>query len=232
MALRISVLVPVLNEAPILPRALGVLGSAGFDEVIVADGGSTDGTPERARDLATRVVQSSGGISEQLNLAAAHAVGDVFVFHYADVLLPPGSRAAIERAVTILGAVGGAFRLAFDSPRRRYRVVAWGANLRNRLGVGPFGDQSIFATAEAFRRLGGLDAGARFGDLDLVRKLRRAGRFVILPERVLASPRRYERLGLARTLLRHWRLTLACALDNRRAGAGGSDDHPSVTRVR
>ena len=58
------------------------------------------------------------------------------------------------------------------------------------------------------------------------------GRFVILPERVLASPRRYERLGLARTLLRHWRLTLACALDNRRAGAGGSDDHPSVTRVR
>ena len=207
MALRISALVPTLNEETTIEATLRGLREAGVDQILVADGGSQDGTVRLASSIADRLIAAEGGLFAQLNAAADAADGDVFLFHYADVELPGGGREAIQGVLDDGGVVGGAFRLAFASQRRRYKLIAGGANLRNRLGIGPFGDQSIFVRADIFRRVGGFPAAAPHGDLHLVRRLKREGRFVILHESVRASVRRWERNGVVPTLLSHGWLT-------------------------
>ncbi len=220
MALRISALVPTLNEETTVEATLRGLREAGVDQILVADGGSQDGTVRLARPIADRVITAEGGLFAQLNSAADAADGDVFLFHYADVELPGGGREAIQGVLEDGEVVGGAFRLAFASERRRYRLIAGGANLRNRLGIGPFGDQSIFVKADVFRRLGGFRPEVLLGDLHLVRRVKREGRFVILRESVRASVRRWERNGVVPTLLFHaWLTFLYVALGGKSPGA-------------
>ena len=113
----------------------------------------------------------------------------------------------MERVLESLSVVGGAFTLGFHSERKCYKVIASGTKWRNRLGLGPFGDQSIFVRADVFRRVGGFREEAPLGDLDLVQRLRREGRFLILEETVKASVRRWEKKGVLPTLLAHWWLT-------------------------
>ena len=202
--LRISAIVPTLNEAEGIPRALASLRAAGIDEIIVVDGGSDDGTRESARPHADRVVESGGGLFSQLNRGVEYAGGDVLLFHYADVLFPEIGREAIEAALRDPLVCGGAFRLAFASVERRYRVTARGAHLRNRCGIGPFGDQSIFVRASAFAQVGGFQEALAFADHTLVRRLHRAGRFQLLETEVRASVRRWEQLGYIQTFGRHF----------------------------
>jgi rSAM/selenodomain-associated transferase 2 len=204
----ITAIVPALNEEERIAASLASLRAAGVDELLVVDGGSRDATVAIARGAADRVLAAGGGLFAQLNAGAREARGEVLLFHYADVELPAAARCIIAEALGDPAVVGGAFRLGFDSPRFPYRLIAAAANLRNRLGLGPFGDQSIFARAAAFQRLGGFAADLPLADLDLVRRLRRVGRFVIAPDPVRASVRRWERNGVGRTALRHAWLTL------------------------
>jgi glycosyltransferase involved in cell wall biosynthesis len=217
----LSAVVPALDEEAAIADSLRSLREGGADEVIAVDGGSRDGTVEAARPLADRVLAAEGGIFAQLNAGALEARGDVLLFHYADVIFPRGGRGAILHALEDPGVAGGSFTLALRSERARYRLVAALAGVRNRLRIGPFGDQSIFTRAETFRRLGGFRAEAFLADLDLVRRLRREGRFRILEGRVLASVRRWERNGFVRTALTHgWLTFLGASGLGRRAGAG------------
>ncbi|MBI4604639.1 MAG: glycosyltransferase family 2 protein [Planctomycetes bacterium] len=232
MALRISAIVPTLNEEEGIAGTLASLRQAGLDEVVVVDGGSRDATAALARAQADRVLEALGGLFAQLNRGAAEARGDVLVFHYADVDFPAAGRAAIEGAFESGGLAGGAFALGFRSPLLRYAVIARGAGLRNRLGVGPFGDQSIFARAEVFRRIGGYRPGAFLEDLDLVRRLKREGAFRILGERVRASVRRWERNGVVPTLLEHWKLTLLYLAGRGRAASEAARAARDLRTVR
>jgi rSAM/selenodomain-associated transferase 2 len=202
--LRISVIVPTLNEADGVGRCLASLRAAAVDEIIVVDGGSHDGTLERARAQADRVFEGESDLFAQLNRGAREATGEVLLFHYADVLFPAGGRSAIEGALQTPDRCGGAFRLVFASPERRYRVTACLANLRNRCGIGPFGDQSIFVRAAVFAEVGGFQEALAFADHALVRRLHRAGRFTLLETAVQASARRWEQLGFFRTLAFHY----------------------------
>ena len=219
--LSITAIVPTWNEEDLIQPTLAGLRAGGVDQILVVDGGSGDGTLARARALADGVLQTEGGLFAQLNHAARDASGDVLLFHYADVEFPRFGAEAIERALD-RGAVAGAFSLAFASDRMRYRVIARGANLRNRLGLGPFGDQSIFVQKDVFRAAGGFDPGAFLEDLDLVRRLKRAGRFAILDARVKASVRRWEANGFLPTLYEHWRLTLLHLLGTGKRGGKAS----------
>jgi rSAM/selenodomain-associated transferase 2 len=202
--LTISAIVPTWNEEAVIVEALESLRRGGVDEILVVDAGSDDGTAARARAIADRCLEGSGGLFAQLNAGARQAAGDVLLFHYADVLFPAAGRQAIESALTSPLAVGGAFRLSFASERWRYQVTARAANWRNRLRLGPFGDQSLFARAEVFHGLGGFRHDAFFEDLDLVNRLRRAGRFHIVPQAVRASVRRWESMGFLRTHITHY----------------------------
>ncbi len=208
-----SVVIPALDEKATLVRALESTKLEGVERIVV-DGGSTDGTAEAARDLgAERVLGSAPGRARQMDAGYREARGDAVLFLHADTRLDAGWAEALTRALGDPRVAGGAFRLRFDSPRRIYRVIEAGVRLRSRLGL-PFGDQGLFVRRVLLDEIGGIPAVPIFEDLDLVRGIRRAGRLALLPQRAWTSPRRYERNGPFRQVLRNtlalaaWRLGL------------------------
>jgi len=198
----ISVVVPTLNEAAVLGRTLAGL-PAGFCEVVVADGGSTDATVEIARAHGARVTSAPAGRGPQMNAGARAARGDVLVFLHADTALPADAAARIAAALADPGTVGGAFRLGIDSPDPRLRLIARAANLRTRLTGVPYGDQALFVRRTAFAAAGGFPDVPIMEDVALGRLLKGLGRVVLVPARVCTSARRWEREGVVRTTLRN-----------------------------
>jgi rSAM/selenodomain-associated transferase 2 len=203
--MRLAIVVPALNEEDTLRRHLPA-AIAAADEVVVVDGGSTDRTPELARELGARVVTGPPGRGGQLNQGAAAATADILVFLHADTTLPPGGVAAIRQAVA-RGAAGGAFLVRFDSGgimRLGSRLV----NLRTRLTRLPLGDQAQFATRETFDRLGGFQDWPILEDLDFALRLRRTGRLALLEEEVTTGARRFRSQGVLRTVATNWLIWL------------------------
>lgn len=205
-ASKISAVVPTWNESRDIEATLESLRVAGVAEIVVVDGGSTDDTVCRAEPLADLVLEEPDGLFRQLNLGASRTTGDVLVFHYADVGFPKDGVEVVRQTLARPEVLGGAFRLRFASQRFRYRFTAAAANLRNRVGLGPFGDQSLFVRAATFRHLGGFNHGAFFEDLAMVRALRRQGKFRVVGAEVEVSVRRWESLGYLRTLASHYGL--------------------------
>lgn len=173
------------------------------DEVVVADGGSGDGTRRLAEALGARVVSGAPGRGRQLNLGAAATDADVLLFVHADTELAPASIDALRRAIAG-GAVGGGFLCRFDHSRPIYRLGERIVNLRTRLTGAPLGDQAQFATREAFDALGGFREWPLLEDLDFIRRLKKQGRTAVLTPPALTSVRRFERRGITRTILNNW----------------------------
>ena len=195
---------PTLNEEASLPPLLATLQrdflSTGEAELIVADGGSVDGTAALAAAVG-RVIATPRGRARQMNAGAAAARGETLLFLHADTRLPPDALSVIAQAFARPGVVGGAFRLGFDTPELRYRLVAASANLRSALRHVYTGDQAYAVRRDAFERAGGFPDIALMEDLEIVRRLRRIGRFVLFPAAVTTSARRHKQTGLGRTLL-------------------------------
>jgi rSAM/selenodomain-associated transferase 2 len=208
-AAKLSVIVPTLDEArDIVERleALQRLRALGH-EVIVADGGSRDGTPELARPLADRVVRAPRGRASQMNAAAREAGGSALVFLHADTRLPPGADEAVLAALA--ARTWGRFDVRIEGRHPLLRVVAFMMNLRSRLTGIATGDQAIFLRRDAFEALGGYAEIPLMEDVELSRRLRRAGRPACLRARVSTSGRRWESRGVLRTIVLMWRLRLA-----------------------
>ncbi|MBE9111371.1 TIGR04283 family arsenosugar biosynthesis glycosyltransferase [Nodosilinea sp. LEGE 07298] len=197
----ISIVIPALNEASSLPMVLEAIQAAANVEVIVVDGGSSDGTAEVARAMGARVVESTRGRSRQQNQGARVAKGSILLFLHADTCLPQGFDQAIRQTLSQSGVVAGAFTLAIDSPRQGLRWVEWGVNLRSRYLHMPYGDQAIFLKAEVFHQLGGFPDLPMMEDFELVRRLRKLGKVAIAPRAVVTSDRRWRSLGILRTTL-------------------------------
>ena len=200
--MRISVVIPALDEAGAIAESVGS-AAAGGAEVLVVDGGSADGTPERAAAAGARVLHSAPGRARQLGIGAGEARGEVLVLLHADSVLPVGWAGAIERALGDPGAVGGSFRLRFAERSPGLRLIEWGVRLRVALLGLPYGDQALFARREVLERIGGVPQVPIMEDLDLVRRLRREGRLARLPLAVATSARRYRARGVLRTFLRN-----------------------------
>ncbi|MBV7257724.1 TIGR04283 family arsenosugar biosynthesis glycosyltransferase [Pacificimonas sp. WHA3] len=192
----ISVIIPALDEADRIGDCLATLAGA---EVIVADGGSTDGTVEIARAHGASVVASTGPRGAALNAAAGAASGDILLFLHADTHLPAGWTTGVRDSMQDHGISLGAFSLAIRNARRAERLLCWGANMRSRVFSLPYGDQALFLRAEMFRRLGGFRAVPIMEDFDLVRRARALGRVVTRPEHAVTSPRRWRKKGAVKT---------------------------------
>lgn len=201
----ISVIVPIRNESPDSAAAFARFASpSGESELLVADGGGKQETREAFRAAGARVLSSAGSRGARLARAAASARGDVLFFLHADSR-PPERALALIRESLERGADAGAFSLAYEPADRRMRWIAWWANRRSRLGL-PFGDQGTFCRRSTYERAGGFRDLPICDDLDLVRRLRRAGSFVVRPEKTVTSPRRYREVGAFRQVLRTWRV--------------------------
>lgn len=189
----LSVIIPTLNEAAQLPRTLqSVVTQDHACEIIVVDGGSTDGTRALASDAAC-LLEAPRGRARQMNAGARVATGEAFLFLHADTRLPPGAFAQIWQTLRTPGTEAGAFRLAFDRSSPLLDFYAWCT--RWPLPQICFGDRGLFVTRAAFEAVGGFPDQPMFEDLDLVRALHRRGRFRFLDAAVTTSARRFSAMG-------------------------------------
>ena len=194
----LSVVVPTLDEAEALPATLAAARQPGVCEVIVVDGGSRDGTLAVARPLADRVLAG-----------AAAARADVLLFLHADTRLPAGYAQAVAGALADPAVVGGRFDVRLDAAGLAYRALGRLISLRSRLTRVATGDQAIFVRRVVFERLGGYPLVPLMEDVALSRAMKRAGRVACLSETVTTSARRWQRHGVARTVLLMWALRAA-----------------------
>ena len=211
---RLSIIVPVLDEAACIAATLAALQGARARgaEVVVVDGGSSDGTPAIAAPLADRVIASTRGRAAQMNAGARASRADTLLFLHADTLLPEGADAAVIEGLEGSRRHWGRFDVAIAGADPMLAVVAFFMNARSRLTGIATGDQAIFARRAAFESAGGFAEIPLMEDVALSRALRHASRPLCLRERVLTSGRRWERHGTLRTILLMWRLRGAYAL--------------------
>ncbi len=203
----LSIVMPALNEAAGIDAALWALQPlrARGVEVLLVDGGSTDGTSERAGPSVDAVVAAPRGRALQMNAGAGRARADVLLFLHADTELPPLADVLALQAVAS-GAAWGRFDVRIDGRPWMLRVVAAMMNLRSRLSGIATGDQAIFVTRAAFANVGGFQAQPLMEDIELSRRLKRLGRPACLRAKVRTSGRRWEQRGVMRTILLMWRL--------------------------
>ena len=193
--MNLSVVIPTLDEEARIESAVrSALAAMGDCEIVVADGGSTDRTPELALAVGATVVHAPGSRAAGMNAGARAATGSTLLFLHADTTLPDGAHEAVQRALG--DAVGGAFSLDFDE---RPRFARFGAALYRPFHRGVYGDQAIFVTRETWNRVGGYRHLPIMEDFDFVQRVRKLGRFVVLPETVTTSSRRQRAHGEART---------------------------------
>ena len=205
--MKIAVIIPTLNEEQALPDTLASVARQGFDEILVVDGGSTDGTRAVAAARGIRCVTAEPpGRARQMNAGAAASRADVLLFLHADTRLPDGTRQAIERALDDPACAGGRFDVRFERDAGLAWLIARLISLRSRLSGIATGDQALFVRRSTFEQLGGFADLPLMEDVDFTRRLRQAGHLAPLRARVVTSYRRWERCGAIRTIVLMWTL--------------------------
>ena len=199
---RISIIVPVLNEAANLPRVIASTQPSQDVEVIVVDGGSGDDTCQVAAAQGVRVISSPPGRSKQMNLGAAVATGDILLFLHGDSRLPLGFDRLVRQTMFVdQPPIAGAFRLGIEAPQKSLRWVERGVNWRSQVCQMPYGDQGIFLRAQVFHEIGGFADLPIMEDFELMRRLRQRGKISIVPQPVMTSARRWLQKGILKTTL-------------------------------
>ena len=199
--LKISIIIPVLNEAPTIAQVISTARNAENVEIIVADGGSSDGTVEIAKYKADRAISTTPGRATQMNAGATASTGDILLFLHADTLLPDGYDTQVRQALARPSSVGGAFELKIDAHSLGLRLVEIGVNCRSHFLQMPYGDQAIFLFSATFDKIGGFPDLPLMEDFEFVRRLKKQGRIEIVPQSVLTSARRWQQVGVLKTTI-------------------------------
>ena len=207
----LCIVVPVLNEAAGVSAALQALApfKARGVQVIVVDGGSSDGTVVLAEAGGVTVILSPRGRALQMNAGANQSRAEVLLFLHADTLLPTVADQLIAQALASGQNVWGRFdvRIAGQSPM--LRVVSGLMNLRSRLSGIATGDQAMFMTRAAFDAVGGFAPQPLMEDIEMSKRLRQLSRPACLRAKATTSGRRWDTHGVWRTVLLMWRLRFA-----------------------
>jgi rSAM/selenodomain-associated transferase 2 len=190
--LSISIVIPTLNEAHRIREVVQHAQSLGDVEIIVADGGSSDGTPALALDAGARVVHAGRGRGPQLDAGAAAATGRVLLFLHADTRLPEDAIDHVRAALVDPEIIGGNFYLRYV-PYTRVGMLVTAYNYLRRELLGAYGGQSaVFVRREAFEAIGGFGPLPVLEDQLFVEKLERTGRTRHLPTWAETSARRFQ----------------------------------------
>lgn len=209
--MRISIIVPMLNEAETLPDLLAHLlpwQRCGC-EVLLVDGGSRDGSAAMAECAGFTVLHAEWGRARQMNAGAQAASGEVLLFLHADTRLPAAADHLVRQALADATASWGRFDVQIAGRPPMLHVVGWMMNRRSRLTGIATGDQAIFVRRTVFKAIGGFPDQPLMEDVELSRRLKKRGAPACLKARVITSGRRWETRGVWRTILLMWRLRLA-----------------------
>lgn len=203
----LSIILPVLNEAAGLAAQLAELQSlrASGVELVVVDGGSSDGSAAQPAALVDSLLAAPRGRAVQMNAGAGASTGAALLFLHADTTLPPSADQLVRRALED-GALWGRFDVHIDGAHPLLRVVERMMNWRSRRTGVATGDQAIFVRRDVFEAIGGYPEIPLMEDIALSKRLRRISAPACLSEQVRTSGRRWEKHGVLRTILLMWRL--------------------------
>lgn len=206
--MKLSVIVPVLNEAPVLPELFAQLSELARQqaEIIVVDGGSADGTALRAERAGFRVLRAARGRARQMNAGAAQASAQALLFLHADTLLPAGAVQLVAGALAHGNREWGRFDVRIRGRAFMLRVISVMMNLRSRLSGIATGDQALFITRRAFDQVGGFPDQPLMEDIEISRRLLALSRPACIAQCAAPSGRRWEANGVWRTIVLMWRL--------------------------
>ena len=196
----ISVIIPTLNEEEHLPALLRLLMKRQPHEIIVADGGSSDGTENVCREYeGVRFIPATNGRGHQMNEGASHATGDVLFFVHADSSLPDKWEYEITNLLN--DHLAGTFWLKFDDSSFLLDFYSKCSSLKHWLFT--YGDQGLFIKKQDFIEIGGYNEPMFLEDIDLLRRLYRKGSVVKSSLPITTSARRFRKKGVMRQQLRN-----------------------------
>ena len=207
--MKISIIIPVLNEEINLSRISGHLQSIRQQghEIIIVDGGSVDNTLAISYEVTDDVIVSKAGRALQMNSGASVASGDVLLFLHADTLLPTNAVQIISDSFQRKN-YWGRFDVRLSSSKYVYRLIERLMNLRSCLTSIATGDQAIFVEKNLFNRVGSYPEIALMEDVEISRQLKKISKPVCLKQKVITSSRRWETNGIVATVLLMWKLRL------------------------
>ncbi len=208
MTPELSIIVPVLNEAEALPALLAQLQrlvDAG-NEVLLVDGGSSDGTDHLAAVAGFCVITSEAGRARQMNTGAALASGNVLLFLHADTQLPDQAAALVRQSLIDNNTGWGRFDVTITGEPAMLKVIAWFMNIRSRLSGIATGDQAIFVTRSIFYSVGGFPEQPLMEDIEFSKRLLKQFHPACIAQRATTSGRRWESYGVWKTIILMWRL--------------------------
>ena len=198
----ISIIIPVLNEAAaIRPFVEHLRQNAPDSEIIVVDGGSSDGTAELARNLADHTLTTAANRALQMNAGAEKSSGDILWFLHVDVRIPQEATGIIERMMAEERVIGGFFRIRLPGSKWVYRLTDSVAHYLGLLLRMRCGDHGIFCRRDVFFAIGGYPEVPLMEDAEFFRSLMRNGKLCWTSTRLIVSPRRYEQIGALRLTL-------------------------------
>jgi len=197
MTSSISIIIPTLNEAGNIPALKGLIPQVA--ELILVDGGSSDVTVQLATDLGMSVLHTDKGRGAQLNLGASRANSRILLFLHADTVLPSAFPKLIINCLAQKKTILGSFSFGVQSASLLLRIISSGVNFRSRVLQLPYGDQSLFIRKTDFETLGGFPETPIMEDYIFVKLAKKHGRVTTLPQTVLTSARRWQKIGPIRT---------------------------------
>lgn len=202
----VSIIIPTLNEARCIAETIRALRRQAPYEIIIADGGSTDGTLDHAAD-ADLVVAAPPGRAIQMNAGAARASSEHLLFLHADCSLADGALAAVGPALRRRDVIAGCFSMRVEAEGPLFRCIDACATARVRLTGIAYGDQGLLLRRYDFKRLGGFPPLRFMEDVFFSRLLSCHGRVIVLRHTIRVSARRWQYTGIIRQTLRNWTLT-------------------------
>jgi rSAM/selenodomain-associated transferase 2 len=202
----IAVVVPILNEAKSLPELLQMLETLKADEVMMVDGGSTDGSDQLLISSRFKWIKSEPGRALQMNSGAGRCQSDVLLFLHADTEMPFDALTHLRDAMQNLNIVGGRFDVRLSGTRPAFRMIEWFINIRSRLTRISTGDQCQFVRRDIFELMNGFPNQPLMEDVEFSKRLKQRGRVACLRDKVTTSSRRWEQFGMIRTIVLMWKL--------------------------